>query len=317
MTNNKKYNDGIRIARTAAKTGKTIVKIKTYFIVGLVLTLLIVIGVVAIRFYPYAYVNGGDGGTIPTDPTTEYDIIAPILDPIMPLISTDGNIRLDWDDAEVVNSDLLNELELSYYNVYKRKDSGIWISILVFNEFYHDYNLAEGTYEYKVQSVFYKPIEVHCSEFSAIQSVVVDTINYPSNPSIKINDGALTTNSLEVTLTLSCENADEMQFQISIGQWTNWTAYKTTHIIILSEDDPDAPPHRVGVIFRNDDGTTEDAGYNVYADIIYDPDTEPPPENDEKEEDYILLVVVLILILGGLIGIVVFLKFGKKDKKSN
>ena len=271
----------------------------------------------SLQFFMLVPIGGGGNGTMPTDPSTEYTIIAPTLEPITPNPSTSGVITLDWNDAEVINSGLPSELELSYYRIYKRKDSGLWKLIIVRDvEFYYDYGLADGVYEYKVQSVWYKPIEVHYSEYSAVQSVVVDVKNFPSNPSIIINNGETTTNSLEVTLTLSCDNADEMQFQISEDIWINWIAYTTTYIITLFENDPAAPDYRIGVKFRNEDGTTEDAGYgDIYDDITYVEPPVPPPIPPKEEIDY-TLAYVLIGVLIGLFGIGVFLKYRKQTIKS-
>ncbi|KKM86824.1 hypothetical protein LCGC14_1275130 [marine sediment metagenome] len=292
---------------------------KGIIIIGL---LLISAGIIpfvifSLQFFMLVPIGGGGNGTMPTDPSTEYTIIAPTLEPITPNPSTSGVITLDWNDAEVINSGLPSELELSYYRIYKRKDSGLWKLIIVRDvEFYYDYGLADGVYEYKVQSVWYKPIEVHYSEYSAVQSVVVDVKNFPSNPSIIINNGETTTNSLEVTLTLSCDNADEMQFQISEDIWINWIAYTTTYIITLFENDPAAPDYRIGVKFRNEDGTTEDAGYgDIYDDITYVEPPVPPPIPPKEEIDY-TLAYVLIGVLIGLFGIGVFLKYRKQTIKS-
>ncbi len=295
---------------------------KGIIIIGL---LLISAGIIpfvifSLQFFMLIPIGGGGGGTMPTDPSTEYTIIAPTLEPITPNPSTSGVITLDWNDAEVINSGLPSEFELSFYKIYKRKDSGLWKSIIVFDaEFHYDYGLADGVYEYKVQSVWYKPIEVYYSEYSAVQSVVVDVKNFPSNPSIIINNGETTTNSLEVTLTLSCDNADEMQFQISEDIWINWIAYTTNYIITLFENDPAAPDYRIGVEFRNEDGTTEDAGYgDIYDDITYeatDPPIDPPTDPQNGGIDY-TLAYVLIGVLIGLFGIGVFLKYRKQTIKS-
>lgn len=363
---------------------------------------------------------------IPEDnysPSTEYNIIPPTLDLITP--STDGNIRLDWDDAEVINSDLLNELIFSHYRVLRSKDSGVWReieTIYYFDnvEYYNDYGLAEGIYKYKIQLGFYKPvvIEMHYSEYSNVQPVEVDIYIPPINPSILINGGAITTDSLKVTLTLyckyatkmqfeiygnllnfiaysethditfcqegpdypiykvgvifgnedgvtgiiydeithvndsvvevfpsnpsiiinddgtddganntnsfeniltlSCDDATEMQFKINEGAWTNWITYAESYTITLPENDLGYPDYRVEVIFRNSIGTTKDAGYtNIYDDIIYDPEGNPPPLNgDDKPVDYTLLAIVLLGVLVSLIGIGVFLKYRKQIIKT-
>jgi len=266
MAKKKKYQEGIRIAKSVGETGKTIVKMKTYFIVGLILISLIVVGVIVIQFTGFKLVNG-DEPIPPPPPSPEYDIISPTLEPIVPLISTDVNIELQWDDAEVINSDLLDEIDFSVYMVFRRKDYGTWYKIKTITafdnvEYYKDKGLAEGTYEYKIQSGFYKPvvIEMHYSEYSDIMSVEVDLFIPPTNPSIIINDGANTTDSLEVILTLSCNYATKMQFEI-YGNLLNWVAYIEIYPFTFSQESPDYPIYKVGVIFGNDDGETE---------IIYD-----------------------------------------------
>lgn len=265
----------------------------------------------SLQFFAVIIIDDGGGDEEDYTPSTVYSIVSPTLESITPNPSTDGNIVLYWDDTEVLNPDL-SDLELGHYRVLRRKDGGSWIQIkLVFYiEHYYDYGLADGTYEYKIQTALYKPIEIHYGDYSNIQSVIVGRL--PLNPSITINDGAETTNSLTVTLTLSCDNADEMQFRLSYDTLLNWTTYSTTYIITLFENDPDAPPHRIGVIFRNDGGTNEDAGYgDIYDDIIYDPEGEPPPPPPNGEEIDYTLVYVLLGVLIGLVGIVVFLKYRK------
>lgn len=274
----------------------------------------------SLQFFAVIIING-DGDEEDYTPSTVYNIVSPTLESISPNPSTDGNIALYWDDAEVLNPDL--SLELGHYRVLRRKDGGSWkqIKLVFYIEHYYDYGLADGTYEYKIQTAFYKPIEIHYSDYSNTESVIVGRL--PSNPSITINDGAETTNSLTVTLTLSCDNADEMQFRLSYDTLLNWTAYSTTYIITLFENDPDAPPHRIGVIFRNDGGTTEDAGYDdIYDDIIYDPEGDGDDNGDGDGEpvppeptDYTLLYV-LLGVLVGLVGIVVFMRYRKQIIKS-
>lgn len=265
-----------------------------------------------IVFFAVAPPNGNGGYEEDYSPSIRYNIIPPTLEPIIPTLSTDGNIRLDWNDAETINSDLLDEISFSYYRVFRRKDGKTWELIINFpNIEYLDCGLTKGTYEYKIQSVFSKLNEIHNSDFSNVHFVVVGIITLPSNPSIRINDGDETTDSFTITLTLYCDDADEMKFQIYIGTWIDWVNYTTTYTMTLQEEYLDDNQFYIGVIFRNEDGESNE----VFDDIEYEADGEPPPLNGD-EDDYTLILYVLLGVLVGLIGIGVFLKYRNQIIKS-
>lgn len=226
----------------------------------------------------------------------------PTLQPI-PIPDIDENINLKWSSVSGATA----------YRVYYRLQGTIdWTKIADVSGIITSYSCnvgpLYGEYEFAVRACNY----YGTSPLSNIESVKVSRL--PSNPSIIINDGAETTNSFEVTLTLYCDNADEMQFQISVGVWINWTAYSTTYIITLFENDPFKPDYRVGVVFRNEVGTTEDADYgDIYDDITYKLEEEPPPpppNGDDKPVDYTLMYVLLGVFVG-LVGIGIFLKYRK------
>jgi len=277
---------------------------------GIIIIVLLLISAAIIPFVIFSLqffaLEGGTGGVPPPDPTVY--VPAPVLKPITPAVSSIGRFQLEWTISD--------EYESYNFKVYRRKDySGNWdlVGYLFSSKIYIDLGLTTGTYEYLIQALVYIDNIAYFSESSNIQTAIVEL--FPVNPSIIINDdgtpeGANATNSLEVILTLSCDDADEMCFQISEDIWINWTAYETTYTITLFENDPWAPNYRVGVVFRNDAGETKE----VCDDIIYDPDVPPPPDKDE-EIDY-TLAYVLIGVLIGLIGIGIFLKYRNQIIKS-
>ena len=241
--------------------------------------------------------------------------------------NTDGSIELDWNDVSPVG-----RYEVGY-NVY-RLWAGSWTKIDSTAKGVSEYvdTVEEnGVYKYYVTSKTFKvfPPTFYESEMSNIQSVTVDIHIpepdpppdiLPSNPSIIINNGAETTDSLVLTLTLSCDNAEEMSFQIYYGMWTNWTVYKTTYTLTLSENNPDIPDFRIGVEFRNENGTTADAGYkDTWDGITYEEPTNGDGNDDgngngEPPVDY-TWTYVGIGVLVALIGIIVYLKYRKRGIK--
>ncbi len=241
---------------------------------------------------------------------------------------TDGTVELDWNAVEgYLGGTIMG------YHIYRYSASEGWKEIdgvsFGITEYTDDIEV-NGEYQYYIKSITLIHLDIVESDPSNIQTVVVDIHVepppppppelLPSNPSIIINSGVETTDSFEVTLSLYCDRADEMQIQISIGVWTDWVDYTTTYIItLLGVADPDYPDFRVSVIFRNDNGTTEDAGYgDIYDDITYEEPTQEEEEEEEEpspEEDY-TLIYVLLGVLVGLIGIGVFLKYRKQIIKS-
>lgn len=283
-------------------------KKKGIIIIGLLLISICTIPFVIFSLQFFALVDTNGGGVLP--PPYDTPPSKPILSDIQPDPDTDGVINLDWSDSSNV----------VYYNVYRSIYEGGSTKIIIgltSSSFIDRSTKKNRLYYYKIEAVnnigkvssYWKSVNVYISP---------PTLIYPTNPSIIINDdgtpgGANNTNSFDVVLTLSCENADEMQFQISTDQWLNWTAYKTIYPLTLLENDPDSPNYRIAVVFRNENGTSVDAGYkNIYDDIIYDSEGEPPPVNGDDEIDYTLIIYVLLGVLVGLIGIGVFLKVRKK-----
>jgi len=246
--------------------------------------------------------------------------------------NNDGIIDLDWNDVAGPLGG-----SVSGYRIYGQFAFGGWRLVEEVSKGITDYTNNVGTngeYQYYVRSVtYYLGIEMEGGS-SNVQSVVVN-INGdgddngdddpdpvpdpvpPTNPTISINDGDATTDSLTITLTLSCDSATKMQFEI-YGNLLNFIAYSETYEIEFLQEGLDYPNYKVGVIFGNDDGETE----IIYDEITYEEpeeeeeeeEEEEPISNGEEETNY-TLVYVLLAILGGVIGVVVFVKY-RKPKKS-
>jgi len=240
--------------------------------------------------------------------------VTPILQPIIPNPNTDGKIDLHWNQI----------LSIDGYRVYKLI-SGSWTLIAEVSSSttsYTDIVDEDGTYKYYVASYKTKFLKTEENP-SVIQSVVVEIYVepepepeppepvLPSNPLIIINGGAEITHSFTITLTLYCNFADEMQFEIANGVFTTWVSYSTSYTIKLSENDLQYPNYRIGVTFRNEDGSSD----VVYDTITYEPPVvplpEPEPEVNGKATDY-TLIYILVGILGGIVGIGIFLRYRTK-----
>lgn len=250
--------------------------------------------------------------------TSNIPVLKPLESP-----NIDGIINLDWNEVEV----LYHQGYISGYNIYRHSALEGWKKIgetLMTTTVYTDNINEDGEYEYFITSNTYIN-SVYESDPSNIRVVVVDIYQesdpppevLPQNPSIEINGGDETTDSFEISLTLSCDNAEKMQFQLDVGKWTNWTAYETTYALTLCEEYLFNDMFRIGVVFWNENGTSVDAGYtDIYDDITYEaPTQEEPPVEPANGKDY-TLVYVLIGILGSLVGTGVFLKYRYRNRKN-
>ena len=148
------------------------------------------------------------------------------------------------------------------------------------------------------------------------------TLIVPSNPSIIINKGATSTDKFEITIELSCDNADQMRIRLDFdGGWGAWERYATLKTVILSDKSTDYPDYRVSVQFRNADGVSGEAYYDIMVYIatpIPDPVTPPePPEIVVKPliETYQIIGIVVAVVLVG--TIVVIQKLKKKPRRKN
>lgn len=96
---------------------------------------------------------------------------APILDPIIPSISTDGEICLDWNKVSGADR----------YAVYRSTDN--WYSIDFFksdiSENYYDEIVSDGSYSYKVKAI---NIDDEGSEYSNEETVIVQIPGVPDSP---------------------------------------------------------------------------------------------------------------------------------------
>lgn len=288
-------------------------------ITGIIIAVFITLSIfITVIFYPFIIVppNGGEDR-----PDYELPPSTPTLYNIRPDPDSDGEIILDWSASSSV----------WYYNVYRRRGAdGIDEKIAeITGSYFTDSVTKSGLYYYRIEAVN----NIGCA-WSNQESVTINLPLFFIDPSISINDGAETTNSIFVTLKLYCGNADEMQFQIMEGFWTNWTAYATTYIITLFQNDPFYPDYRIEVVFRSGGVTTKDAGYTgsnaIFDDITYviengdgngdgngddNGDGNGDDNGDDKPVDY-TLIYVLLGVLVGLVGIGIFLKYRKQIIKS-
>lgn len=268
--------------------------------------------ILIVQSYPLsvAPLNGGGGGG---------DLESGELRQIIPYPNTDGNILLRWGALDTTSLEFGESVPV-HYEVFRSTDGGSWLKIFEGYDVltYEDEGLYDGEYRYYIRSSVFvlKNIVVQSNVVSITVNIPGAGENLPFNPSIIINDGAKTTNSLTITLTLSCDDADEMRFQIDIGIWTEWTAYSTTHILMLNESNLYDDKFYIGVVFRNADGTTEDAGYkSIRDDITY---VAPNGDGDGDGEGYKIdytLIYVLVGVLVGLVGVVIFMKYRKIKPK--
>ena len=243
-----------------------------------------------------------DNGELPDyEPNiTPMSPVTPILNLIVPNPTTNGIVELSWDYEW-----------LAWFKIWRQKDDESWEIIktgLFMETSYTDTITANGEYKYVIIAYITLIIVKYESDYSNVQIMLTNIPILPSNPSISINDGAETTDSYEVILTLGCDNADEMRFQIKEGYWTEPVDYTTTYPITLFEDDPWSPNYRVEVEFKNIYGTIKEDD-----DITYECDT--CNGDGDGEIDY-MLAFVLVGVLIGLIGIGIFLKYRKQIIKS-
>ncbi len=117
-------------------------------------------------------------------------------------------------------------------------------------------------------------IDVKFRNATGETSPVGDSILYliftPLNPSIIINNGDATTDSVLVTLTLSADGATEMCFRNwTGGSWTSWEAYSTTKQLYL-EGSTNNTEYSVYVKFRNAAGETSPVGDSILY-LIFTP----------------------------------------------
>lgn len=246
----------------------------------------------------------------------------------------DGAVELRWNPVMWEGQ---TSLEIVEYRVYRSKDDGGWSRIAddIYVTEYTDnvISIGSGKYSYYIVSafgsVYYgEPLVSDDSNIETVDVMLDDSENNnngytdpPSNPTIVINGGANETDSYEVTLTLSCIDAEEMRFSIDWDDYGGWIPYDTSHILNLPVLDHEYYEYVVGVQFQNVKGTSETVEDSIIFDIIEDEDEDeeppvPPPDDDDDEPDYIW-IYILIGVLVGVIGIVIFLSYRKRDVKKS
>lgn len=185
---NKKYS---KLAlKTGTEAGKKVIRTKL-IIFGLIL-LITIVGIIAmVQIFPFVFIR-------PASPT------APVLNDI-PSHNTNGNIDLSWSASENPCS----------YRVMMSTDNGATWSQIVrplpySTTFFTKTGLVSGNFKFKI--IAWVGIAIPSSAVSNIVEVTVSISNLspPANPSVSINNGDTTTNTRDVVLSLSCNNANGM-----------------------------------------------------------------------------------------------------------
>lgn len=212
---------------------------------------------------------------------------------ISPNPNIDGVITISW----------LSISDADDYELYRSKDGGIFSPITTTAETsYPDTVFLDGTYYYKV---ICRGVDDN-SGFSNTQSVKVEIyvapppLVLPTNPSIIINNGDLTTDSFDVIITLSCNDANEMRFQISSGVYLDWVPYSTSYTLTLSKVNPDYPNYYIGVTFRNQDGNSGEVFDGIKYEVLDDGNGDGNGNGEESiitpEQIGIIIAVIIIVI---------------------
>ncbi|KKN36770.1 hypothetical protein LCGC14_0770300 [marine sediment metagenome] len=252
---------------------------------------------------------------------------APILNPIIPNVILDGEINLKWNEPEWTSG---------YEVYYKRSWNDEWILIETITSgrrtFYSYNTIFDGLYEFSVIATGYAMFGnsprsniVECNVV-ILEPVIPDPdpipLIYPSNPSILINNGNESTSLLDLSLNLACDDADEMQFQISLDMWTNWTSYSTSYILTVTESNLNQRDEfKIEVVFRNENGTTKDAGLGVisddikYIDLNGDDEDVPGDGDGDNGLSNDVIIGILVGVIGLLILISIFVKYRKRKNK--
>jgi len=247
----------------------------------------------------------------------QQDIYVPII-PVATIVHTispdpddDGEVQISWDTIS----------DADEYELHRSIDSVRYtILTTITSTVFTDYGLSDGlTYYYKVKCIGLDGD----SGFSNVKSVVITfpVLVPPTNPSILINNGESTTNSLDITVKISCTDATTMRFKLSSDtSWTSWERYGTSRSFTLPEVSLDNPNFNVAVQFQNADGET---GETDAVDGITYVELEEEEEEEEETttepllttEQIVILVVILSLAVSGVIIIQVINKRRKLKPK--
>lgn len=141
-----------------------------------------------------------------------------------------GGIEVNWNPSQIA--------DVTGYNVYRSTaagDLGVKINaVLVTSNSYTDSNVESSVvYYYTVRSMTSGGTEGTNTE----QASASTDVNPPSGVSVQINNGAMHTNSRDVTLTLSSQTASECRVSNDKVTWSDWAAYTTSMSWQLSSGD--------------------------------------------------------------------------------
>ena len=144
----------------------------------------------------------------------------------------------------------------------------------------------------------------------AVEIPPTTTDEPPSNTSISINNGASSTNSTLVSITLSAVGASEMCFRNgTTGNWTSWEAYNTTKKLYLAGSTNNTE-YTIYVKFQNSDGETTPISDSIRY-LITGEDEELGKNKSSPAIPGYPAAWVIISLLGGICLIVIFNKYKK------
>jgi len=138
--------------------------------------------------------------------------------------------------------------------------------------------------------------------------------NKPTDISISISDGAMTTNNVLVNITISAKDASEMCFRNGtevgeqIANWTQWEPYAKTKQLYLA-DSVNNTRYKIQVKFKNAYGES-----NITSDTIFfmvDTEEEVP----EQLSDTFIITCFIGFILIGIVVIAIIIDIPTKSKK--
>lgn len=141
-----------------------------------------------------------------------------------------GGIQISWQPSPSTN--------VAGYNVYRSTTTGTlgskMNSALVTSSTYTDTSVNNGvTYYYTVRAVDTSGNE----DSNTNQASATAQTTGPSSVELKINNGAAHTNSVNVKLQVSAQNAEDCRFSNDGNSWGQWQAYSSEVSWTLSSGD--------------------------------------------------------------------------------
>lgn len=254
--------------------------------------------------YSYKVKAGNNAGT--SDFSNEQSVTVqllgvpddPILSVIIPALSSDGLIRLEWNC--VISADR--------YYVYRAKNGGAFDPLIeVFNQVYYD-DVIEvgGTYMYKVKA----GNDAGISGFSNDQSVTVQLLDVPEPPIM--NELTYTTVSGVTTIQLSWSDVDCESYNVyrKINDG-NYILIANVFSIGYSE-----ALTEVGVYFYRVSATNicGESEMSDFTSIAIREDEEPiVRKQEEPPTDYTMTYILLVVL--GVLAVPVVIILVKKKKR--